>query len=863
MNGVSCWPLVLYFLSAAAFAAGALRLGCGMRRGDAAILILVPLVFVGPALATGRTLSPIDRAYRIEPFATHRELLGGRPPSAGIYYDPFAMILPWRVAVRHAFALGEWPLWNPFSRAGEPLAGLAQSAPYAPVNLLALLVPIEDEAAFTAGLSLAIAGLGGFLALAAMGLSRRAALVGAVAWSSSNFLLFWHLWPVTPTLAFFPLVLFAATRLAREPTRGHAALLALAFTLILLTGHSESVAHAVVVAAVWAAAVLPWRQVRTSLDGLRPIGRAAGLALGAGVIALALSAFFLLPQFEAIGQSRELVHRRGKEDRAFHARPLGEALASLRAEVVPFVWGVTNDEVGKNPTYGSALSFPGRAFSGGLILALAVAGLAGLRRATVSLARERLAAAEGARRSEEACRTATARRRLAATGGALYLFGVLAGVGFRPIHELLARLPLFDLSLNSRLSFVAAFGLALLAAAAIDAWDRDDRPNTPATPAIPAITAGAAAALAGVAYLFWPDASAAGSDGSTYLLRTAWLVVPALLGAALLTVARRRELIVVLLLAAHLAERRAETGFLFHPQERRAFFPQVAPLDAVPEVPETGEPQRVVALRSALPPDMATHYGFEDPRGDNALTLRRLARLRNALDPTDPKDLKRSSWTLLRFNRADDPALDLFNVRYVLVPHPKGVPPWYRPIAQSADLALYENRHALPRAFLPREVIESSDAAALLARTSTIESFGETATIEPIGRKVATTVQGNAQGRLATQRRGLGFRIDAELSAPGWIVVSETHWRGWRATIEGRELPLAFADHAFVGIRAPAGRSRIDLVYRPQSFLWGLRISTATALLLLLAGGFALARRRRPLAGFEVARPTPIVKYFG
>jgi hypothetical protein len=800
----SCWPLVLYFLSAGAIAAGALRLGCGMRRRDAAILILAPLVFVGPALSTGRTLSPIDRAYRLEPFATHRELLGGRPPSAGIYHDPFAMILPWRVAVRHAYAQGEWPLWNPFSRAGEPLAGLAQSAPYAPVNLVALLVPIEDEAAFTAGLNLAIAGLSGFLALAVMGLSRRAALVGAAAWSSSNFLLFWHLWPVTPTLAFFPFVLFAATRLAREPTRGHAALLALAFTLILLTGHSESVAHAVLVAAVWAAAVLPWRQVRASRDGLRPIGRAAGLAIGAGVAALALSAFFLLPHFEAIDQSRELVHRRGKEDRAFHARPLGEALASLRAEVVPFVWGVTNDEVGKNPTYGSALNFPGRAFSGGLILALAVAGLAGLR------------------------------RRLAVAGGALYLFGVLAGIGFRPLHELLARLPIFDLALNSRLVFVAAFGLALLAAVAIDAWDS----AAPGRRAMPWIAAGAAAALGLLALLFWRGAAAVGLDATTYLIRTAWLVVPALLGAVLLALARPRDLIVVFLLAAHLAERRAETGFLFRPQERRAFFPRLAPLDAVPEVPETAEPQRVVALRSALPPNTTTHYRFEDPRGDNALTLRRLAQLRNALDPA------RASWTLLRFKRAAEPVLDLFNARYVLVPDPQGVPAWYRPIARSANLALFENRHALPRAFLPRNVIESSDAAALLARVSAIESFGEISTIEPIGRKSPTTQQGNASGRLATRRRGLGLRIDAELAAPGWIVVSEAHWRGWRATVEGRELPLAFANHAFVGIRAPAGRSRIDLIYRPQSFLWGLRISAATALLLLIAGGFALARRR-------------------
>ncbi len=810
------WPLLLYLLAATALAIGALRFRSGMLRRDAAVLIFAPLVFVGPALVSGDTLSPINRAYRVQPLDAHRELLLDRAPSAAILHDPFTMILPWRAAVRHAFTLGEWPLWNPWSRAGEPLAGLAQSAPYAPVNLLALAVPIEDEAALTGGLNLAIAGLGGFLALAAFGLSRRACLLGAVAWSSSGFLLFWLLWPVTPTLAFFPWVLWAAVRLAREPRLGNAALLTLALTLILLTGHSESVAHAVLVSAFCAAFVVPWRQARTAL-------RAILLALAAGVVAATLSAFFLLPPLDAIDQTIELARRRGAPDRAFQARPLGSAMALLRAEFVPFAWGITNEEVGKNPRYGMTLYAPDRAFSGGLILALAVAGLG------VGLAGPR--------------------RRLAAAGGALYLFGLLAGIGFRPLHELLKRLPIFDLALNNRLAFVGAFGLALLAAAAIDAWDSRPPlapfrlPTLPGLPAVSLLTTGAAAALALLALLFWRDASALGLDGTTYLARTAWLVVPALGGAVFLAAARPRDLILLLVLAAHLAERRVESDYLFRPQARNAFFPRVAPLDAIPDPPE---PQRMAALDFALPANMATHYGLEDLRGGNAMTLRRLAELKSAWRANG-----RSSSTLVQVSRADDPALNLLNVRYVLAARQRGVPSWYRPIAQGSSLALYENRRALPRAFLPRRVVFGSDPATLLSRAAAIGNYRRLATIEPIGRQVATHEQPNPRGRLSTRKNGLGLRIDADLAAPGWIVVSETHWRGWRATVAGRELPLAFADHAFLGIQAPAGRSRIDLTYRPRSFVWGLWISgTALVLLAGLAGaGLLRTKRLRPPAG--------------
>lgn len=58
----------------------------------------------------------------------------------------------------------------------------------------------------------------------------------------------------------------------------------------------------------------------------------------------------------------------------------------------------------------------------------------------------------------------------------------------------------------------------------------------------------------------------------------------------------------------------------------------------------------------------------------------------------------------------------------------------------------------------------------------------------------------------------------------------------------GRELPLAFANHAFLAFEAPAGEQEIDLFFRPRSFEVGLAVSCACALALAAA---ALTRRRR------------------
>jgi uncharacterized membrane protein YfhO len=59
----------------------------------------------------------------------------------------------------------------------------------------------------------------------------------------------------------------------------------------------------------------------------------------------------------------------------------------------------------------------------------------------------------------------------------------------------------------------------------------------------------------------------------------------------------------------------------------------------------------------------------------------------------------------------------------------------------------------------------------------------------------------------------------------GWIVISETHWPGWRAYVDGRPVRPHYANHAFLGVHVPAGAHRVRLVYLPESFTRGRLIS--------------------------------------
>jgi hypothetical protein len=78
--------------------------------------------------------------------------------------------------------------------------------------------------------------------------------------------------------------------------------------------------------------------------------------------------------------------------------------------------------------------------------------------------------------------------------------------------------------------------------------------------------------------------------------------------------------------------------------------------------------------------------------------------------------------------------------------------------------------------------------------------------------------------------------IEAELSAPGYVVLVDAYDPGWNATVDGDPVPVLRANLAFRAVHAPAGRHVVQFSYRPIWLLRGLGVSSATALGLLLVG---------------------------
>jgi uncharacterized membrane protein YfhO len=122
------------------------------------------------------------------------------------------------------------------------------------------------------------------------------------------------------------------------------------------------------------------------------------------------------------------------------------------------------------------------------------------------------------------------------------------------------------------------------------------------------------------------------------------------------------------------------------------------------------------------------------------------------------------------------------------------------------------------------------------------EEFSNRAWIET--DEIAPGYLVNGRGHVLVRRAGLAYDLEAAMDTAGWVVVSATHWKGWRAYIDGRRVRTYFANHAFIGVYVPEGQHRVTLKYLPQSFVQGRTVSLVTAAALLALFVF---KRCRPL----------------
>jgi len=165
-----------------------------------------------------------------------------------------------------------------------------------------------------------------------------------------------------------------------------------------------------------------------------------------------------------------------------------------------------------------------------------------------------------------------------------------------------------------------------------------------------------------------------------------------------------------------------------------------------------------------------------------------------------------------------------------------------------SNLSAFENPHAFPRAFVTyRTRPAPSDPDAVLAAMSDpgfdplVESFVE----GPPPFEAATDAPGRGHPVAFVRDDETEVELEVQLERPGLVVLADSFYPGWQATVDGAPAPIVATNHLFRGVPAPAGTHRVRLVYSPASVWAGGVISVLAAAGLLV---MALLPPRRSTA---------------
>ncbi len=683
---------------------------------------------------------------------------------------PALQFIPWREYAFELLRAGQLPLWNPFNGAGAPLLANYQSALLYPPNWLGLVLPLAWSMSLTAVAHLALAGWGMWRLTGRLGAPVLGRALAALSFGLTGYLVArLGTYPMIAAAAWLPWLVWAAHGWLVSGGRRYAALLALFAALQLLAGHAQTAWYSLLLVALYSLWLVTFGPARGQVRRLLLAG--AAVVLAAGVAALQL-----VPTAELLLSSQ----RSGGVDYDF-AMNYRFGWARALNFLSPVVFGTPAD---------------GSYVESGFYFEYAVyGGLIPLVSAIVALG------AWWTSRRKQARHPALT---TVPFWGLLALAGFVLALGpTTPVFPFLYdHVPTFDLfQAPARWSLWTVFSLSLLAALGVTAWGR--------TYKLRRWTRRLMAACVAVLLLTVVAALALPLSGGVFVLLRA-MRVAAILGLA----------------AGWLTLRQPEPG------SRRALRWATPVLLAVaadlvwanwgqnPTVPAAffeRDPVRASVLRADWPAEAEAEVKFDDffrvddyriaaerwadVRASGLPNLNLLDR-RSLLDNFDPL----VPGAFAAFTRLLDatPPSERAGL-YVAA----GVGAVYTDAGASEPTAF-----PAARAWVVPSVCWHADDASLTR-----------ALLEPA--RLATQVQILGDGPCPDAPASAppasvligdeGSRIELAVRAPydGWLVLADTDYPGWTATVDGAPVPIFRANGPFRALQLPPGEHVVTFVYAP------------------------------------------------
>lgn len=855
-------------------------------------LLALPTLLYWPVVLGGRTLLPADNLFAFEPWRFFAARFGISVPQNGLLSDLILENYVWKRFILESLQARQVPLWNPYLFAGVPFLAAGQHSALYPFSLIFYTLPLWRAYGVFAVSQVFLAGAFMYLFVRTLGVGRLGAVIAAVTYELSGFMLVSVVFPmIVAGAAWLPLLLMFIDFVIRQRPAlgGRPATLpwiaggALALGCQMLAGHIEITLYTLLIMGAYAA----WRLVRewrTAGGQWWILYRPALALMTMVVLGIGVGAVQLLPLVDVARLNFRAGSASFEQIQAW-AYPWRH----LAAFIIPNVFGNPAHHIYFDLFSGQVLPAPpnplaggertiwwgiknyveGGAYAGILPLLLVPFAIAGWwRQRTVS-------------RRQRTMSTFLPTARPALPTGPVPFFAILAVVSLAfafgtPLYRLVFWLPgVNQLHAPFRWIWPYTLSVAVLAGLGVEAV-RSVYRDTSRVIGWLSVLGGAAIVIAvlggrtffsivepAVTWLWHRLALADQAFPNVrvfYSYEGTWVIVLGLAlmvsGVALVLLTRDRgqrpsvlrpPLLVVAVLALDLLV----AGYGFNP----AVDPHL--LDFKPDVVNfLAQDKGLWRLTTYTREDLGTTktfnanvgmlYGFQDVRGYDSIIPMQYVEYMRLIQPQSE----------LLYNRIapindptalNSPLLDVLNVKYVLSELPIDNPKFS--LVYDGEVKVYRNEGVAPRAFsLPAGcLVSTSDVAQVLRTYDPRDYVILNGPEQPPRADPANCVPAAAT---ITSYTPSEVWIDVALSEPGWLVLADSYAPGWVAYVRPlgandnaeREVPITRADGNFRAVALEQGRWTLRFKYSPLSFKLGLFSASIAGIAIVFLAGVWLWR---------------------
>lgn len=184
-------------------------------------------------------------------------------------------------------------------------------------------------------------------------------------------------------------------------------------------------------------------------------------------------------------------------------------------------------------------------------------------------------------------------------------------------------------------------------------------------------------------------------------------------------------------------------------------------------------------------------------------------------------------------------AIRALGVRYLLTEGQMGADAasTYPIVFSDEDSFVYENKTPLPRTFVVHEAIQVGSPEAAMAHFETVGVDPNQTVVLETELDAPQPVQSNTTSRaeiIDETPQVITIRVEAE--ADGYLVLLDTYYPGWTATVDNQRTVIYPANYLSRAVFVPEGQHIVQFRYLPLSFQTGIWLSAIMLVVIVSVG---------------------------